>query len=184
MKFGVGVLYKNLSLKRDFCKNRFSDSYTLLKEINVCVCVCVCARVCLCLSCPYFFYWFRWNWIKNTPTWCNCECCLLLAWQIYRLSCYNFQQEQEFRENFVIGSLMFLYFSPNFIRFVKSRRVKIGGTCGAHARKEIYLQDITGPTTNTARLSPRYESKTRGCHCSHWAHDDGRDNARNMLSCK
>jgi hypothetical protein len=41
-----------------------------------------------------------------------------------------------------------------------------------------------GPTTNTARLSPRYEGKTRGCHCSHWAPDDGRENARNMLSCK
>jgi hypothetical protein len=41
-----------------------------------------------------------------------------------------------------------------------------------------------GPTTNTARLSPRYESKTRGCHCSYWAPDDGRGNARNMLSCK
>jgi hypothetical protein len=25
----------------------------------------------------------------------------------------------------------------------------------------------TGPTTNTARLSPRYEGKTRGCYCSH-----------------
>ena len=41
-----------------------------------------------------------------------------------------------------------------------------------------------GPTTNTARLSPRYEGKTRGCHCSHRAPDDGRENARNMLSCK
>jgi hypothetical protein len=41
-----------------------------------------------------------------------------------------------------------------------------------------------GPTTNTARLSPRYEGKTRGCHCSHWAPDDGRENTRNMLSCK
>src|SRR5215470_15034787 len=40
------------------------------------------------------------------------------------------------------------------------------------------------PTTNTARLSPRYEGKTRGCQCSHWAPDDGRENARNMLSCK
>jgi len=29
-----------------------------------------------------------------------------------------------------------------------------------------------------------YEGKTRGCHCSHWAPDDGRKNARNMLSCK
>jgi len=41
-----------------------------------------------------------------------------------------------------------------------------------------------GPTTNTARLSPRYEGKPRGCHCSHWAPDDGREKARNMLSCK
>ena len=38
--------------------------------------------------------------------------------------------------------------------------------------------------SNTARLPPRYEGKTRGCHCSHWAPDDGRYNARNMLSCK
>ena len=41
-----------------------------------------------------------------------------------------------------------------------------------------------GPTTNTARLSQRCEGKTRGCHCSHWAPDDGRENARNMLSHK
>jgi len=33
----------------------------------------------------------------------------------------------------------------------------------------------------TARLSPRYEGKTRGCHCSHWAPDDGRENTQNML---
>jgi len=25
--------------------------------------------------------------------------------------------------------------------------------------------------------------KTRGCHCSHWAPDDGREKARNMLNC-
>jgi hypothetical protein len=36
----------------------------------------------------------------------------------------------------------------------------------------------------TARLSPRYEGKTRGCHCSHWVPGDGRGNARNMLNCK
>jgi hypothetical protein len=41
-----------------------------------------------------------------------------------------------------------------------------------------------GPTTNTAQLSPRYESKTRGCHWSHWAPDDGRENAQNLLGCK
>jgi hypothetical protein len=41
-----------------------------------------------------------------------------------------------------------------------------------------------GPNTNTARLSPRDEGKTRGCYCSRWAPDDGQGNARNMLSCK
>jgi hypothetical protein len=41
-----------------------------------------------------------------------------------------------------------------------------------------------GPTTNTAWLSPQYEGKTRGFHCTHWSPDDGRKNARNMLSCK
>ena len=41
-----------------------------------------------------------------------------------------------------------------------------------------------GPATNTARLSPRYEGETRGCHCSHRAPVDGRENARNMLNCK
>jgi hypothetical protein len=46
-----------------------------------------------------------------------------------------------------------------------------------------------GPTTNTARLSPRYEAKTRGCYCSYellmmgektpetcWAANKRRDN--------
>jgi len=28
------------------------------------------------------------------------------------------------------------------------------------------------------------EGKTRGCYCSCWAADDGREDARNMLSCK
>jgi hypothetical protein len=41
-----------------------------------------------------------------------------------------------------------------------------------------------GPTTNTAWLSPRYEGKSKVCHCSHWAPDDRRENTRNMLNCK
>jgi hypothetical protein len=41
-----------------------------------------------------------------------------------------------------------------------------------------------GSTTNTARLSSRCEGKTRGCHCSQCAPDDGRENTRNVLSCK
>jgi hypothetical protein len=48
----------------------------------------------------------------------------------------------------------------------------------------IVVTVVLCPTTNTARLSPRYEGKTRGCHCSHWVPDDGRENVRNMLSCK
>jgi len=36
----------------------------------------------------------------------------------------------------------------------------------------------------TALLSPLSEGKTRGCSCSCWAPDDGREDARNMLSCK
>jgi hypothetical protein len=50
--------------------------------------------------------------------------------------------------------------------------------------RAVFEVGPAGPTTNTARLSPRYEGKTRGCHCGHWAPDDGRENARNMLSCK
>jgi hypothetical protein len=33
-----------------------------------------------------------------------------------------------------------------------------------------------------ALLPPRSNGKTRGCYCSCWAPDDGRDDARNMLS--
>jgi len=36
----------------------------------------------------------------------------------------------------------------------------------------------------TALLSPCSEGKTRGCYCSCWAPDDGREDAQNMLSCK
>jgi hypothetical protein len=34
-----------------------------------------------------------------------------------------------------------------------------------------------------ALLMPRSNSKTRGCYCNCWAPDDGRVDARNMLSC-
>ena len=50
--------------------------------------------------------------------------------------------------------------------------------------RAVFVVGPAGPTTNTTRLSPRYEGKTRGCHCSRGAPDDGRENARNMLSCK
>jgi hypothetical protein len=48
----------------------------------------------------------------------------------------------------------------------------------------VFVVGPVGPTTNTARLSPRNEGKTRGCYCSHWPPDDGWENARNMSSCK
>ena len=32
---------------------------------------------------------------------------------------------------------------------------------------------VVGLITNTAWLSPRHEGKTKGCHCSQWAPDDG-----------
>jgi hypothetical protein len=35
----------------------------------------------------------------------------------------------------------------------------------------------------TALLPPRCNGKTRGCYCSCWAPGDGREDARNMLSC-
>ena len=50
--------------------------------------------------------------------------------------------------------------------------------------RAVFTVEPAGPTTNTARLSPRYEGKTRGCHCSRWAPDDGRGSARNVLSCE
>jgi hypothetical protein len=50
--------------------------------------------------------------------------------------------------------------------------------------RAVFVVGPAGPTTNTARISPRYEGKIRGCHCNYWAPDDGRKNARNMLSCK
>jgi hypothetical protein len=40
--------------------------------------------------------------------------------------------------------------------------------------RAVFVVGPAGPTTNTARLSPRYEGKTRGCHNSHWAAVDGR----------
>jgi hypothetical protein len=35
----------------------------------------------------------------------------------------------------------------------------------------------------TTVLPPRSNGKTRGCYCNWWAPDDGREDARNMLSC-
>jgi hypothetical protein len=42
---------------------------------------------------------------------------------------------------------------------------------------------LQGRPRPTALLSPRSNGKTRGCYFSCWAPDDGREDARNMLSC-
>jgi hypothetical protein len=39
--------------------------------------------------------------------------------------------------------------------------------CSVNSNRAVFVVGPAGPTTNTARRSPRYEGKTRGCHCSH-----------------
>jgi len=58
------------------------------------------------------------------------------------------------------------------------------GTLWLYLRIVVTVVLCSWSGRSTARLSPRYEGKTRGCHCSHWAPDDGRENSRNTLSCK
>jgi hypothetical protein len=67
--------------------------------------------------------------------------------------------------------LTFIYSSTCFGRF-PAHHQELNDCSGS---LWFYLRIVVvGPTTNTARLSPRYEGKTRGCHCSHWAPDDER----------
>ena len=55
--------------------------------------------------------------------------------------------------------LMFIYSSTCFGRF---------------PRPSSGAQWLQWQPLVLTRLSPRYEGKTRGCHCSHWVPDDGR----------
>jgi len=48
-------------------------------------------------------------------------------------------------------------------------------------RPHAYHQKLNNCSSS---LSPRSEGKTRGCYCSCWAPDDGREDAWNTLSCK
>jgi len=49
---------------------------------------------------------------------------------------------------------------------------------------EVYKEKVnTARPRSTALLPPRSNGKTRDCYCSCWAPDDGREDARNMLSC-
>jgi hypothetical protein len=78
--------------------------------------------------------------------------------------------------------LTFVYSSTCFKRFPAHHQEL--NDCSGSLWFYLRIMVTAGPTTNTARLSLRYEGKTRGCHCSHWAPDNGREKARNMLSCK
>jgi hypothetical protein len=78
--------------------------------------------------------------------------------------------------------LKFIYSSTCFGRFPAHHQEL--NDCSGSLWCYLRIVVIAGPTMNTARLSPWYEGKTRRCHCSHWAPDDGLENARNMLSCK
>jgi hypothetical protein len=40
---------------------------------------------------------------------------------------------------------------------------------------------VVGSAAPTALLPPRSNGKNRGCYCSCWAHDDGREDGRNIL---
>jgi hypothetical protein len=66
--------------------------------------------------------------------------------------------------------LTFIYSSTCFGRF-PSHHQELNDFSGSlilpSYRGDSRAVFVAGPTTNTARLSPRYEGKTRGCHCSH-----------------
>jgi hypothetical protein len=96
---------------------------------------------------------------------------------IYSLTCFGRSPAHHQELNDCSGSL---WFYLRIVVIVAVFEVSVSKSlCEA-----VFVVGLVGPTTNTARLSPRYEGKTRGCHCSHWAPDDGRGNSRNMLSCK
>jgi hypothetical protein len=70
--------------------------------------------------------------------------------------------------------LTFVYSSTGFGSFTAHRQElnDCSGSLWFYLRISVtvvllFMFGPTGPTTNTVRLSPRYEGKTRGCHCSH-----------------
>jgi hypothetical protein len=48
----------------------------------------------------------------------------------------------------------------------------------------LVLPSYRGDSRTGFVVGPAGPTTNRGCHCSHWAPNDGRENARNMLSCK
>ena len=65
--------------------------------------------------------------------------------------------------------LTFIYSSACFGRFPAHHQElnDCSGSLWFYLRIVVIVVLSAGPTANTARLSPRYEGKTKGCHCSH-----------------
>jgi len=89
---------------------------------------------------------------NKSPTWCN-SFFSLLSWRL-------------FTAQLVLG-----VFPP----IIRSSMTAVTASAFTFVSwwQSCSVRGWAGPTTNTARLSPRYEGKTRDCHCSHWAPDDG-----------
>jgi hypothetical protein len=118
----------------------------------------------LCLD--YLTFWYRSFTINSnkSPTWCN-----------------NFSV---YYPNVCFQLNMFRMFSSasSGAQWLQWQPLVLPWYCGEN--RAVFVAGPAGPITNTARLSPRYEGKTKGGHCSHWAPDDGRENAGKMLRCK
>jgi hypothetical protein len=56
---------------------------------------------------------------------------------------------------------------PPIIRSSMTAVAHSGFTFVSYYSRDVLVVGPAGPTTNTARLLPRYEDKTRGCYCSH-----------------
>jgi hypothetical protein len=115
--------------------------------------------------------------------------CLTFGTRVLHLIQINHQPDAK---NFQFIILTFVYSSTCFRRFPAhhQERNDCSDSLWFYLRIVVtvvlcsWSGRLAGPTTNTARLSQRYEGKTRCCHCSHLAPDDRRENARNVLSCK
>jgi hypothetical protein len=50
---------------------------------------------------------------------------------------------------------------------IRSSMTAVAASCFTLYHGDSRAVFAVGPTANTARLSPRYKGKTRGCYCSH-----------------
>jgi hypothetical protein len=139
------------------------------QEITICFCnldLILFYRACLCFPNILLTFWhrsFTFNSNKS-PTWCN-------NFSVYYPDiCAQLNMFQAFSRP--SSGAQWLQWQPLVLHSYRSDS------------RAVFVVGPAGPTTNTARLTPRYEGKTRGCYCSHWAPDNGWENARNMLSCK